>query len=49
VGVPLEAIEHIYKHLPLTDAIVRALNSDLTVESLEADAAEIGYPDSRSN
>lgn len=44
--VPLEAIEHIYHHRPLTTAIVQALNSELRVEDLNTDILKIGYPDS---
>ena len=45
VDVPLAAVQHIYEHRPLTDEAVQALNSDVTVERLQADALEIGYPD----
>jgi hypothetical protein len=44
VDVPLEAVQRVYDHAPLTDELVRAMNDDLTAESLEADALEIGYP-----
>lgn len=43
VKLPMAAIEHIYDHRPLTDNVVRELNCDLTVESVESDATEIGY------
>jgi hypothetical protein len=42
---PIEAIEQIYGHKALTDELVRALNDDLTVGSIAAEAMEIGYPD----
>jgi hypothetical protein len=38
------AIAQIYDHKPLTDDLVRALNGDLTVASVAAEAKEIGYP-----
>ena len=44
IDVPLDAIEHVYNHRPLTDAILQTLNSDLTTDDIEADATEIGYP-----
>jgi hypothetical protein len=44
LDLPLEAVEKIYVHSPLTDELVRALNGDLTVASVAADALEIGYP-----
>jgi hypothetical protein len=44
VELPMAAIEHIYDHKPLTNTVVQALNCELTVESIESDATEIGYP-----
>lgn len=44
VELAREAIEHIYRLAPLKDEIVRAHNSELTAENVEADALEIGYP-----
>lgn len=44
VDLPLEVIQQIYAHLPLSDAMVKALNGQVTLESVAADAAEIGYP-----
>ena len=44
IELPLDAIDHIYRNQPLADVIVQALNSEITVASLEADAIEIGYP-----
>src|ERR1700730_13158556 len=35
----------VYRHDPLTDALVRRLNPDLGLESLAADMYEIGYPE----
>jgi hypothetical protein len=38
------AVEHIVARLPLTDAVVRALNPQATLTDLPADLAVIGYP-----
>jgi hypothetical protein len=40
----LNAIEHVYRHGPLTGEIVSRLNNEITLESLAADLEEIGYP-----
>lgn len=40
----LDAIEHIYRHDPLTNDIVSALNDEITLESLIDEADEIAYP-----
>jgi hypothetical protein len=37
-------VEAIYRHQPLSDALVRRLNPDLDMASLGNDIAEIGYP-----
>ncbi|MNY06793.1 hypothetical protein D3C86_1395660 [compost metagenome] len=37
-------VEAIYRHQPLSDALVRRFNPDLDMASLENDIAEIGYP-----
>jgi hypothetical protein len=37
------AVEHIVAHRPLSDAVVQALNSNLTVTELRNDLATIGY------
>ena len=34
----------IYNHRALTEDVVLQLNDDLTLEDLEADIEEIGYP-----
>jgi hypothetical protein len=44
--VDLSAVEHIYRHKPLTFEIVAALNANVSLEELKADIEEIGYPDS---
>src|SRR5262249_37182621 len=41
---PLEAIEHIYANLPLTESVVRSLNAGLGFSDVEADINEIAYP-----
>ncbi|MFB7112597.1 hypothetical protein [Streptomyces sp. NPDC056190] len=40
VPVDLEAVRHVFSSRPLTEQVVRALNSEITL----ADLAEIGYP-----
>jgi hypothetical protein len=42
--VPLASIEHIYAHAPLTAAIVKSLNPQLSLEDAHAAARQIGYP-----
>ncbi len=42
--IDLEAIEHVYRHRPLTDAVIMALNADVSKEELAGELAEIGYP-----
>ncbi|MBC6445724.1 hypothetical protein [Actinokineospora xionganensis] len=42
--VDLAAVRHIFAMLPLTAEVVRALNSDLTLDDLAEDIQEIGYP-----
>lgn len=40
----LPSVEHIYKQKPLTTELVKSLNEDISVEDLEKDIEEIGYP-----
>jgi hypothetical protein len=42
--VSLQAVQRIYGHAPLTPELVHELNATVELESLLADAAEIGYP-----
>lgn len=42
--VPLEILERIYSHQPLTDEMIGALNSGLSLSNLQKDLNEIGYP-----
>jgi hypothetical protein len=42
--IALDAVQAIFRHTPLSDALVRALNAELNVEELKADAEEIDYP-----
>ncbi len=42
--VSLEAIKSIYRHQPLTDSILTAINPEVAWKDLEEDIAEIGYP-----
>jgi len=47
IAVPLDAVAAIYRHEPLTDALVARLNPALDVHDLASDLAEIGFPESR--
>jgi hypothetical protein len=47
VAVPLDAVAAIYRHEPVTDALVARLNPTLDVHDLGPDLAEIGFPESR--
>ena len=40
----LDAIDQIYRHVPLTNEIVAQLNDETTLESLTADIEQIAYP-----
>ena len=40
----VDAIEHIYRHAPLTNEIIARLNNGITLESLTADVEQIAYP-----
>jgi hypothetical protein len=42
--VELGAVEHMYRHRPVTPAVVARLNSDVSFCDLAADITEIGYP-----
>lgn len=44
ISVPLDAVRHIYDHLPLTDNIIKSLNAAVSIEDLADDLSEIGYP-----
>ena len=44
VDLTLPVIEDVYGLKPLTQKLVRGLNREVTVERLESDAVEIGYP-----
>jgi len=46
VDVPLDAVAAIYRHEPLTDALVARLNPTIGVRDLASDLAEIGFPES---
>jgi hypothetical protein len=43
-GLAVEPVRHIYEHRPLTEELVRQLNPKLSLEELQADIEEIGYP-----
>jgi hypothetical protein len=42
--LPVEPVLHIYEHRPLTTELIRQLNLELSIEELQADIEEIGYP-----
>jgi hypothetical protein len=42
--VQLAVIQHLYAQQPLTQAVIRALNPDLTLADIQADLDEIRYP-----
>ena len=42
--VELGAVEHVYRHLPVTAEVVARLNSKISLNDLAADIGEIGYP-----
>lgn len=44
VPVDLEAVRHVFASRPLTEEVVRALNSEIFLADLVEDIAEIGYP-----
>jgi len=38
------AVEHLYRHLPLTPFVVRSLNPEVDLRELEGELRSIGYP-----
>ena len=42
--VELAAVEHVYRHIPITSEVVARLNSEVSLSDLAADISEIGYP-----
>ena len=44
VDLDVATIAKFYNHLPLTDELVKELNSEATLKQLEKDISEIGYP-----
>jgi hypothetical protein len=42
--IEISAIEHIYKHKPLTEGLIASINRDIALEDLQEDIEEIGYP-----
>jgi hypothetical protein len=43
-SVALWAVDHIFRHRPLTEKVVKSLDSELNLADLAGDAAEIAYP-----
>ena len=44
VEIPIRAIEHVYRHQPITSALLNTLNAETAVAALSSDLDEIGYP-----
>lgn len=44
VDLPLEMVEHIYRHNPLTGGLISALNGDITLAQAQEFSLEAGYP-----
>lgn len=44
VDVPLEAVQAVFRHEPLTEDLVRSLNDEITLEDVIEDVEEIRYP-----
>jgi hypothetical protein len=44
VELELDAVQHVYALMPLTEEVVTALNPELMLKDLKDDIAEIGYP-----
>lgn len=42
--INISSIRHIYLHKPLTDVIVKTLNAKLSLNDLQEEIEEIGYP-----
>lgn len=42
--VDTSSVAAIYRHQPLTDALIQTLNPDASLESIRAELEEIGYP-----
>jgi hypothetical protein len=46
-NLTLAHVRHVFAHKPLTAALLKEINPDLTLSDLAADIAEIGYPTGR--
>ncbi len=44
VTIPLDVVQQIYEHVPLTESMVSSLNAETSLKELEEDLVEIGYP-----
>jgi len=44
----LGAVSHIFKHRPLTEEVIRALNPERPLEDLDEEVRQIGYPGGRT-
>jgi hypothetical protein len=44
VDIPIEAVARVYKHEPLSPALIQALGSQRRYDQLVVEASEIGYP-----
>jgi hypothetical protein len=43
--IDVSDVARVYRHVPLTQALVKRLNPDVDVEALMEDITEIGYPE----
>lgn len=43
-SIDLEAVTSIYQHQPLTAEMIKALNPEVSLESLASDLEQIAYP-----
>ncbi len=43
-SLTLDAVQHVYAHRPLTAALVKSINGEVTLKELAGDITEIGYP-----
>lgn len=47
VEIEISDIKEIYKHKPLSETLVKNLNKEVSLEDLQRDGEEIGYPGSK--
>ncbi len=42
--IPISSVESVYRHESLSNKLVKTLNRDISIEDLQEDIEEIGYP-----